>query len=98
MPNRIQKESVCTSPTIDDLSAEEEVFFYRLMVSCDDYGRMDARPPILRARLFPLRLDLVTDFNVRHWLTRLQEVGLLAVYTVRGLPYLQLATWERHQQ
>ena len=49
MPNRIIKESICTSDTIDQLSPEEEIFFYRLIVNCDDYGRMDARPQILRA-------------------------------------------------
>jgi len=98
MPNRILKESISTSPTVDELTAEEEVFFYRLLVACDDYGRFDARPPILRARCFPLRLDLITDGNIRYWLGRLQEVGLLTVYAVGGLPYLQLATWERHQQ
>ena len=52
MPNRILKESICTSESIDRLSWLEEVTFYRLIVNCDDYGRMDARPPILRARLF----------------------------------------------
>ena len=55
MPNRILKESICTSDTIDQLSWFEEVFFYRLIVNCDDYGRMDARPAILKARLFPLK-------------------------------------------
>ena len=42
MPNRIIKESICTSCEIDSLTPEQEVFFYRLIVNCDDYGRMDA--------------------------------------------------------
>ena len=52
MPNRILKDSICTSPNIDALSLEAETFFYRLLVQCDDYGRMDARPAILRARCY----------------------------------------------
>ena len=37
MPNRILKESICRSDTIDHLTWFEEVLFYRLIVSCDDY-------------------------------------------------------------
>ena len=55
MPNRIIKESVCTSDSVDGLSWFEEVFFYRLIVNCDDYGRFDARPAVLKSRLFPLK-------------------------------------------
>ena len=47
MPNRIIKETICTSDTIERLTPFEETFFYRLIVNCDDYGRMDARPAIL---------------------------------------------------
>ena len=36
MPNRIIKESIRTSDSINDLTWFEEVLFYRLMVSCDD--------------------------------------------------------------
>ena len=43
MPNRILKESIRTSDTIGELSWFEEVLFYRLIVSCDDYGRFDGR-------------------------------------------------------
>ena len=55
MSNRILKESICASENIDGLSAFQETFFYRLIVNCDDYGRMDARAKILAARLFPLK-------------------------------------------
>ena len=55
MPNRILKESICTSDEIETLSAFQETFFYRLIVNCDDYGRMDARPKILASKLFPLK-------------------------------------------
>ena len=55
MPNRILKESICTSDNIDQLSNLAEIAFYRLIVNCDDYGRMDARAKILKSRLFPLK-------------------------------------------
>jgi len=61
MPNRIIKESICTSNNLDSLLPEEEVFFYRLLVNCDDYGLMDARLSILRAKLFPLKLNKIKE-------------------------------------
>lgn len=98
MPNRILKDSVCTSDNLDHLTAEQEVFWYRLLVQCDDYGRMDARPAILRARCYPLRLGTVSEQDVADWLTALVASDLVRVYEVAGKPYLQVATWDRHQQ
>lgn len=98
MPNRILKESICTSDNLDGLSADAESFFYRLLVQCDDYGRMDARPPILLSRCFPLRLDRVTTAMVSHWLDQLRHAELITLYSVNGKPYLQFKTWDKHQQ
>lgn len=96
MPNRIIKESVCTSDSIDQLTWFEEVLFYRLMVSCDDYGRFDGRIAVIKNRLFPLKETLTSD-KVANALKRLSEVGLVCLYTVEGKPYLYLPTWEHHQ-
>jgi hypothetical protein len=96
MPNRIIKESICTSDTIDQLTWFEEVFFYRLIVNCDDYGRFDARLPILKARLFPLKS--VTEKQISDALHKLSTVGIVTVYEYDGRPYLQLVTWDKHQQ
>lgn len=96
MPNRIIKESICTSDTIEQLSWFEEVTFYRLIVSADDYGRMDARPAILKGRLFPLK-D-VTAKQVEAAVIRLSTVGIVKLYEVEGRPYLQLCTWANHQR
>lgn len=95
MPNRIIKESICTSDTIDQLTWFEEVFFYRLIVNCDDYGRFDARPAILKARLFPLKS--VTEKQIIDALNKLSTVGIVALYEYDGRPYLQLVTWDKHQ-
>ena len=96
MPNRILKESICTSDNLDLLSPFQETFFYRLIVNCDDYGRLDARPKILAAKLFPLksvRLDTVTEA-----LQALASAELVILYEVDGKPFLQMKSWERHQQ
>lgn len=98
MPNRILKESICTSDTIEQLKPEEEVFFYRLLVVCDDYGRMDARPAILRAKCFPLKVDKINEDDIKSWLKKLCDVGLLYIYTVDNKQYLYITTWCKHQQ
>ncbi len=97
MGNRILKESVCTSASIERLSWFDEVCFYRLLVQCDDFGRMDARPPILRSRLFPLK-ERLTDKEVENVLHDLEQAGLIGLYECDGEPYLQVLGWATHQR
>jgi hypothetical protein len=98
MPNRIIKESICSSEQVHQLKPDEEVLFYRLIVNCDDYGCIDSRPAIIRSKCYPLQADDITLEQIVARLKRLVEVGLVVVYVVEGAPYLKLATWERHQQ
>ena len=90
------KESICTSETIDQLSAFEETFFYRLMVNCDDYGLMDARPVILKSRLFPLKEIRVQQ--IEDALRKLTSAELVSTYEVNGKPFLMMNTWDKHQR
>lgn len=96
MPNRIIKESICTSDSLDSLSWFEECFFYRLLVNCDDYGRMDARPAVLKARLFPLK-ERIALKDIRDALGKLADIGCVRLYECDGKPYLYLPAWEVHQ-
>jgi hypothetical protein len=60
MSNRILKSSIADSETIQALHNPEpfwfaEVLWTRIMVCCcDDYGRFDARPTVVRSLCFPL--------------------------------------------
>lgn len=96
MPSRFLKESICTSDNLDRLTEFQEVFFYRLIVNCDDFGRFDARPKLMSSKLFPLR-D-ISEEKVCETLDALIEAELITVYRVRNKPYLQVITWENHQQ
>jgi len=96
MPNRILKESICSSDSIDKLSWFEEVLFYRLMVSCDDYGRFDGRAAIIKNRLFPLKENL-TLRAVTDAIKKLASAELVTLYEFEGKPYLYLPTWDEHQ-
>ena len=96
MPNRIIKESVCTSDSIDQLGWFEEVLFYRLIVNCDDFGRFDGRVAVIKNRLFPLKENLTLK-NVESAINKLARVGLITPYESGGKPFLFLPTWNEHQ-
>lgn len=96
MPNRIIKESICRSDSIDSLSWFEEVLFYRLIVVCDDYGRFDGRPAIIKGACFPLK-DIRVE-QIEKALDKLSTVGMIWRYSVEDKSFLQLIAWERHQQ
>jgi hypothetical protein len=98
MPNRILHERICTSETLAGLEPAEEVFFYRLLVQCDDYGRFDGRPMVIRARCYALQLDRVTDADVAGWLDAIERAGLVRRYVVDERVYLCVQTWKRYQQ
>ena len=83
------------SETIDTLTWFEEVFFYRLMVKCDDFGRCDGRLKIIKGHCFPLK-D-ITEEELDAALNKMSLVGLIKRYTVSGHPYIQFVTWEKHQ-
>ena len=98
MPNRILKESICTSDNLDQLSPQEESFFFRLIVNCDDYGIMDARPKILLAKCYPLKLGTIKEGDINKWLKALIKAELCFLYEVAGRRYLKMTSWENHQQ
>ena len=75
-----------------------ERLFYRLIVQCDDFGRMDARLPIIRAKCFPLKIDKVKEKDVKGWLKELSDVGLVKTYIVDDKPFLYFTNWNKHQQ
>jgi hypothetical protein len=93
VPNRLLREGICSSDAINSLTADEEVFFYRLLVVSDDYGHMDGRTAILKAQCFPLK-DSATTARIEQWLAGLVSKGMLARYTANGRPFLAILKWE----
>ncbi len=97
MATRMLKESVCTSENIEKLTWFSEVCFYRLLVHCDDFGRMDGRVPVLRGSLFPLKATL-TENEIEDALQQLERVGLIGLYEEDGKRFLQVLGWKKHQR
>ena len=97
MPDRIIKESITRSKTLAELTYFEEVCFLSLTVKADDFGRFYRDPDLLRSELFPRRKNL-TEEEIEEAFIKLEKVGLIQSYKVRGENYLQIVTWADYQR
>lgn len=95
MPNRYLRSSYIESEAVNSIPLEAEVFWTHLLVTVDDFGRYDASTKILRPKLFPLRLDQVSEQDIKEWLVLCDAAGLIKTYVVAGKPYLQMQKWEQ---
>jgi hypothetical protein len=98
MPARVVRSEINTSASLARCGEAAELLFLKLILEADDYGRLDARIPLLRARCYPLRPE-VTDADVRERLLELSTcdpggTGPILLYEVAGRPFLQVVTWE----
>lgn len=97
MPNRIIKESICTSEKIASLTDFEFRLWTGLITQADDAGRGDARPAIIKGHVFPLR-DRLTIKDIDVSLQALAAKGCVSLYKVDGKPYFWFPGWARHQR
>jgi len=95
MPNRYIRESAIESQPVNALSWQGEVFYRRLLNRADDFGRFTANLALLRASLFPLQLDKVSEKDVARLLKEAEDCGLLATYGVDGKQFVTIAKWEK---
>jgi hypothetical protein len=94
VPTRYLKPGICDSEKIDRIQSPiAENLYYRLLTNVDDFGRMDARPSVVRSKCFPLRENLTSD-TVLTWMHDLAQAGLIILYVVDGKPYLQFTGWD----
>ena len=99
MPNRIIKESICTSEDIAGLSMGAEILFYHLMVKVDDFGVYFGNEQIIKNTCFPLKSSEIKVKQVESWLNELVKAGLLFAYVAEdGKRYVQFTKWAKHQQ
>lgn len=80
MPTRIIREGILTSEEVNRLSDSAELFYRRLMSVADDYGRYYSNPALLRAHCYPLRVDKVSEADVKQMLSECVAAGLMVVY------------------
>ena len=97
MPNRIIKESIRESDSIDLLSQGAEIMFYRLITYADDYGLFKADPRIVNPAIFPLKG--YKEKQIVEWLDELGKSGMVAYYRAGdGKVYGIFLSWDKHQQ
>lgn len=89
MPNRVLRDWT-NSDKIDALSFHGEVFFTRLIMKADDYGCFYADTRLLKANLYPLKLDKVREADLTRWLAECHKAGLIVLYEVNQKRYLQI--------
>lgn len=90
MPNRIIRDGILTSESVDKLGVDAELFYRRLMSVVDDFGRYTAHPSLLRAACYPLRVDSIREGDITRFLEEVQNAGLIVLYEVDGKRYLQM--------
>lgn len=95
MPDRILRANILTSDPVNSLCWPAEVFYRRLMSVVDDFGRYDARPSILRANLYALKLNYVSEADIVKWMNDCSEAGLVSFYEVEGKRYLELLKFDQ---
>lgn len=105
MPNRIIKESINESRSLNDCTVFAQDLFKRLITYADDNGRFNADTQIMLARLYPRDLDIVTQQDVVDGLVELCGIGKIEFYTAnvfsnRGARdvYGAFPKWKMHQR
>lgn len=98
VPARVIRAEINASESLARVSIGADLMFRALLVAVDDYGRFDARPQILRARLFPMREEL-TSAEVAAWLAELcaGEKPPIRLYEANSKPHLYLTGWRKHR-
>ena len=96
MPNRIIKDSIRTSKSVNAMSDFQFRMWAYLITYVDDYGRGSADPELLKGFVFPRRKG-ITESTIQKTLEELATTGSVILYEVDGEPYLCFPNWGEHQ-
>lgn len=97
MGNRIIKDTIRTSRTVNAMTDFQFRFWVHLITYVDDYGRGSADPEILKGFVFPRRKG-VTESTIEKALADLANIGSVLLYEVDGEPYFCFPNWGDHQR
>lgn len=97
MPNRIIKDSIRTSKTVNAMTDFQFRVWTYLITYVDDYGRGSADPELLKGFLFPRR-KRITEADIAKALADLAGMGCILLYDVDGESYLCFPKWSDHQR
>ena len=97
MGNRILKESIRTSRSVNEMTDFQFRMWAYLITYVDDYGRGSADPEILKGFVFPRRKG-VTESTIQKALAEMATAGIILLYEVDGESYLCFPRWSEHQR
>ena len=97
MPNRIIKDSIRTSKSVNTMTDFQFRLWVYLITYVDDYGRGSADPEILKGFVFPRRKG-VTESTIEKALLDLANSGSILLYDVDGESYFCFPNWADHQR
>ncbi len=93
MPQRFLRPGITTSERWNSVSFEAQSLYIRILTLVDDFGRYDARIPILHGQCFALRNDIKPQ-RTAALRSELHAASLVVVYEVCGKEYLEVTQWQ----
>ena len=96
MPNRIIKESIRTSKSVNALTDFEFRVWLYLITYVDDYGRGSADAELLKGIVFTRRKG-ITETQIQKVLVDLANKGMIQIYEKDEEPYFCFPNWDKHQ-
>ena len=97
MPNRIIKESIRTSRTVNSMTDFQFRLWVYLITYVDDFGRGQADPELIKGLVFPRR-KRVSESDIEKTLAELAGMGCISLYQVDGESYFCFPNWGKHQR
>lgn len=92
---RTVKPEFWTSEQVMECSTNARLMFIGMWNFCDDAGRMKVSARTVKAQIFPA--DELTLDVIRGMFGELSTNGLIDIYTIDGVEYLQITGWH-HQK
>ena len=97
MGNRMIKESIRTSRSVNNMTDFQFRVWVYLITYVDDYGRGSADPELLKGLVFPRRKRLA-ESDIKKALADLAGMGCIRLYKVDGESYFCFPNWGKHQR
>jgi len=97
MPNRIIKESIWTSPNLNELSDLAERHFYRILPLPDDFGCCELTPLVVKGRCYPLKPEVSVE-DINKWQDELESKVLIIRWNDGGRQYAIFPSFDKHQR
>lgn len=97
MATRFIKDSIWTSPNLNQLSDMAERHFYRLLPLPDDHGCCEVTAAVVKGRCYPLKPKVTIDLIIK-WTAELEAQDIIRTWTNKGRVFAYFPTWSGHQR